>query len=598
MKSYSNRDEVPDEYKWNLTDFFKTDEEYNKTLNITSKRVEKLTDFVGCTKDAKKLYSFLKEQFEILVLIENLYVYAYLIKDEDLGKSESLNRLNQAENLWNEFSIKTNFFEPELLKLSNERYSTLFKECENLEEYRFMLDLIYRNKAHSLSEREENIITELSSATSNQETMSQTIINSENDYGNIVLDDGSKVKIRNTNVRKLIKNSTRPTRKKIWIKYKKVLDQYSASNAMFLNEYVKKNIAISKIRNFESTWKEKLFYLNINDKVFKTLVNTTENNLDSLQRFYKLKKDALNIESKLEMWDIPVEMVKEKKKYSIEDAIKINKNAMQILGEDYMSHFNKVFDNHYIDYCEYKGKCSGGYSFSTLDHDSRILMSFNEDLTSVSTIAHEGGHNAHHQYISENNPYQYREQPSLICEVASLTNECLLSDYLSKNGKTKSEKLSGIENILDVIISNLFGAVREGKMEQDMYEYVESGNCLTKEYMDNLSYNSLKKYYGNTVKLNKYSKCDWVTRSHYYMGFYLYSYSICISVACFVANEILKGNKEMLEKYKKFLSAGSDKWPTDVFKMLDIDLESPKVYENAIEFFNKMIDKYEEISKE
>ena len=131
--------------------------------------------------------------------------------------------------------------------------------------------------------------------------------------------------------------------------------------------------------------------------------------------------------------------------------------AIKPLGEDYQKHFKKIFDNRYIDYCQYKGKASGAYSASSRDKNSRILMSYNDDLDSISTIIHEGGHNVHHQYVNENNPLQYRSTPSIVAEVASLTNECLLSDYVVNNMSDKNEQLAGLENIMRVIVSNLFG---------------------------------------------------------------------------------------------------------------------------------------------
>ena len=288
-------------------------------------------------------------------------------------------------------------------------------------------------------------------------------------------------------------------------------------------------------------------------------------------------------------------MARTDKEYSIVEAQNLIREALKPLGDNYLAKYDKIIKNRYIDYCQYKGKCSGGYSFSTILQDSRILLSYNYNLDSVSTIAHEAGHNVHHQFVNENNPMQYRFVGSIVAEVISLTNECLLSNYLANNGKTKSEKLAGIANILGVIVSNLFDAVREGKLEQEMYEEVSNGGMITKEFLDKKSKASLKKFYGNAVKCDKYAKNSWVTRSHYYMNFYLYSYAICISVATNVASKILAGDKDMLDNYYKFMKLGSDKWPSEAFEVLGVDLESPKVYENAINYFNGLIKKFEEI---
>ena len=116
--------------------------------------------------------------------------------------------------------------------------------------------------------------------------------------------------------------------------------------------------------------------------------------------------------------------------------------------------------------------------------------------------------------------------------------------------------------------------------------------------MNDLTYKSLEKYYGKEVILDEYSKYSWMRRSHYYMNFYLYSYAICISVASYIANEIIKGNKEILDKYMKYLSTGYDVWAIDAFKILDVDLTKEDVYKSAIEYFDSLIEEYKKLTEE
>lgn len=597
MQKYNNRNEVPEEFKWDLTPFFKNDDEWEESYKKTSKLINELKDYVGCTKDANKLYEFLNKQMEAVTLWEDLYVYAHLINDQELGVSESLVRKNKAETLEAILMGNMSFFAPELLNLDKDEYANLFISNPKLEEYKADLDKTYREKEHILSASEEKIVSELVNAMNHYDDMSSNLLNSEHDYGKVKLDDGEVVTIAVNNYRSLMRNKNVNIRKKVYNLFNKKLAQYSASNAMYLNSYVSMNETIAKIRKYKDSWDSKLFGLNMSDKVFKTLVHTTESNLKSLHRYYELKKDALGLDV-LHRYDLPLEMAKSDKEYSIPEAQKIIREALKPLGEEYLSKFDKIIKNRYIDYCQYKGKCSGGYSFSTVLQDSRILMSYNYNLDSVSTIAHESGHNVHHQFINENNAPQYRFVGSIVAEVVSLTNECLLSNYLAEHGSSKNEKLAGIANMLGVIANNLFDAVREGKIEQEMYKEVKNGGMITKDFLDKKSRNSLKKYYGPAVKNDKYASNSWVTRSHYYMNFYLYSYAICISVASSVAKKILSGDKEMLNKYYEFMKLGSDNWAIDAFKVLGVDLESPEVYQSAINYFDELIDKYYEILQE
>ena len=453
--------------------------------------------------------------------------------------------------------------------------------------------MIYRNKEHILSQSEEIIINELTSAMDHFDDMSSTMLNQEHDYGTVTIDGKDEV-ITSTNYRLLMKNDNRELRKEIRDKYCKVLSQYSVSSAQFLDSFVKKNVAECKIRKHKSCFDSKLFNYNMSGDIFDSLVNTVESHSDSYQKYLKLFKKVHKLDE-LYHYDLTLDFSKSDKEYSIEDAQELCLRAVKPLGEDYVKHFKKVFDNRYIDYAQYKGKCSGGYSFATNDKDSRILMSFNNDLESVSTIIHEGGHNVNHQYINEKNPVQYRDSSSFVAEVASLTNECLLSSYLAINGSSKEEKLSGIANIIDVINSNLFGAVREGHMEQDFYSYVENGGTITTDYMNDLTKKYMDNLYGGEVINDSYSYLMWLRRSHYYMFFYLYSYAICVSVASYLASEILNGNKDVLDKYIEFLSIGCDVWPTDAFRVLGVDLTKSDVYEKAIKYYDDLLGKFENI---
>ena len=592
MKKYKTRSEVEEKYKWDLSDLFKDLKDFEKSYKKAENDVDELKEYVGCTKDSNKLLEFLNKDINTLALVERLYIYSYLINDQELGISESIARKNKASDLYNMYSLNVSFFNPELLKLSSDEYNKLF-DNKMLLEYKKALDDIYRNKEHILDENSENIISELSNAMNHFEDMSSTMLNSEHDYGDIVIEN-EKEKITTTNYRRLMKNKDRNIRKKVRKMFNTVINRYGVSSAQFLNGYVKANITNSKLHNYKDAWDAKLFNLKLTDKAYKTLIQVIEENVDVLQKYYSIYKKKFGF-NKLYQYDLGLDLTETKKEYTIEQAQEICLDVVKILGSDYVNHFKKIIDNRYIDYAQYPSKCSGGYSFAPLDRDSRILMSYNYDLESISTIIHEGGHNVHHQYIKENNPLEYRGVSSLIAEVASLTNECLLSSYLANNARDKDDKIAGISNIVDVIISNLFGAVREGKIELDFYNYVKDGNTITKDYMVDLELESLKKYYGNVVCLDDLSGLSWIRRSHYYMNYYLFNYAFCISVATNVAKEIIDGNSDMLDKYLKFLKTGSNIDIIDVFKIIDIDLENKKVYENAIKYFDSMIEKLEEL---
>ena len=318
---------------------------------------------------------------------------------------------------------------------------------------------------------------------------------------------------------------------------------------------------------------------------------------DISRKYYQVAKEAVHFDV-LHTYDLALDWVASEKEYTIEEAQTMILSSLKVLGTDYLAKAKKVFDNHYIDYCQYKGKTSGGYSYATATTDSRILLSYNYKMGDIFTIIHELGHNVHHQWINESNPLWYRSCPSIIAEIASLTNEIILSNYLFQNGKTKEERLMGLENFIRTFQNNFYGAVMEGQLEQKMYDHVIKGNSITAAYLNQEADQLLSRYRGNTVEDDGMAHLMWVTRSHYYMNFYLYDYAICISIATVVANKLIHEEKGFLEKYQDFLKCGSNLYPDEIFAKLGIDLTRQEVYENAVDYFNQQLELFRKLSKE
>ena len=596
MKQYKNRNEVEEKYKWDLSEYYKNDDEFFASYKKLDKELDILKEYVGCTIDADKLYDYLEKETNFDAEIEKIYIYAAIRNDEVLGQEVPLDMLNKASLLITKFSNLTAFFNPELLKLTSASYEQLFTLNKKLKDYKPYLDDIYRYKDHVLNEEEEKIVTSLVSATDDFSNISSNLLNSEHDYGKVKINDHEKVELTTTNSRFLKTSKDRNVRKQADTKLLKKASEYASTTASLLNGYVKLKDTLAGLYHFNDSLEAKLFSNELNVKIYDTLSKVVRENVGSLQRYYKVRQKILGLDE-LYTYDLGTKLSNSTKEYSIEEAQQIVREALKPLGEDYLSKYDKIIKNRYIDYCQYKGKCSGGYSISGHKTNSRILMSYNYDFESISTIAHEAGHNINHQYMIENNLLPYRENTSVNAEVTSLINECLLASYMIKNGKTKEEKILGLENIIGVFESNLFGATRGCDIERLMYEHVHSGNCLTKEFMSKITKDSLKYYYGKEVKLTKYSSYNWIYISHYYMNFYLYSYAICISVASHLASDILNGNKETLDKYLKYIKTGSNVTPLDTFKILGVDLEKEDVYLDAIKYFDSLVDELEELTK-
>lgn len=595
MEKYQNRNEVPDKYKWDLSNFVKDEKDYQEKIDYIKENLPKVKGYVGCTKSGEKLYEYMEFDIALAGAIESLDGYTFALQDEDLANDKAKEKRQFVLNLVTEYSYESSFFLPELLSLDKEKYESLY-EYQDLKKYKSYLDNQYRFKEHTLTEEEEKIVSLLTQDLPTYSNIQTTIINSCNNYGEITLEDGTVETLTLTNYSKLLRKSGREKRKEIYLKFQSVVRQYAPIIATALNNYVKEQASLAKISKFESAWERKMFALNLSSEVFDTLTNVVEEHKDLNVKYRNLRSKVLGIEDMMP-WDSAVDIAEDKKEYTIEEAQELVLEALKPLGEDYIKHFKHIFESNSIDYCQYKGKRSGAYSLSSFNsHDSKILMSFNGNFLNVSTIAHEGGHHVNHQYISENNLPIYSGCSSIVAEVTSLTNEFLLSYYMSFS-KDKDEALKGLSNAIDLIDSNIVGAVIEGNVERHMYEEVEKGGSLTTSFLDNLVEKELLKFTCTNELKHEYQKNMWCLRNHYYKYFYLYSYSICASVASFVAKNIIEGNKEVLDNYLKFLKCGTDMSIIDIYKILGIDLEDKKIYEEAMAFYDSLLDKFIEVKE-
>lgn len=597
MNKFLNRKEVPKKYQWDLTDFYKTNDDWYNDFKKISESLNQVENYKNKLNDAYLLEEYLKLDIDLSHTMLDLYIYADLSHDVELEDNTYIEMVNKALSLFNEYDMLNAFAVPEILKISEEDFHKLFISNPNLNDYKRYLEDIYSMKKHTLDEEQEKIITALTETYSSYSNISSTMLNSEHDYGKIKLDDNNVVTIASNNIRHLKMNKDEKVRKQVSKKFGDVLARYKTTESTLLNNYVKNNINLAKIRNYESPWHKKMEQTHMESVVFEKLQQVARKNNKINQKYYKLMKDVLKL-SVLHSYDVALNWSNSNTEYTIEEAQETTKNALKVLGNDYLEKLNKVYENHYIDYCQYKGKTSGGYSCSTYRKNSRILLSYNGSMSDIFTIIHEVGHNIHHQYINDNNLEWYRSVPSIVAEVASLTNEILLSDYLYKNGKSKEEKLIGLEKFIKTFQNNFFGAIMEGELELKMYDHVSNGNSITAKYLNDETNNLLKYYRGNTVKNDKYTNLMWVTRSHYYMNFYLFSYAICMSVACVVANKILSNDNNILNQYKEFLSCGSNLHPMEIFEKLDIDLKNEKMYEQAVKYFDSKLELYNELNKE
>ena len=428
------------------------------------------------------------------------------------------------------------------------------------------------------------------------DTLSSSLLNSTIDYGSIKDENGNEVTLNTGNYGKYLNSSDRAIRKNAYdqmnsqrIKFANILGDNLLT---FMNYYS----ALAKVRGFKST-KEMNFKMDvIPTEVHESLLKNIKRGLPLFQKYNQIRKKVLGL-NKLEWFDLSVPIISVNKEYTIEEATDYVYSSLKILGEDYLRNVKKGFDERWIDFMPYKGKQSGGYCTAVYGNTPNILLSFNGKFTDISTISHEMGHAINFINIFANNGPEYADTNHYVAEVASLSNELLLANYILSNDFSKEEKILALDHILLVINNNFFDAVLENELEEIVYKKIDDFQTLNYEDLNKIAEDLNKEYYGDILELGDYVKYRWITRSHYFTPWYLYKYATCMCAAVYFVSRILKGDQKVLSEYKEFLKIGVDHFPNEILLNHGIDLTDSKIYDEFFVYYESLIKQLEKLVK-
>lgn len=595
--NYKSRSEVPDKYKWDLSKRFKNSEEWKLFYAETMNKIRNLNEFKNLvTKSAENLFNTLEEYYDIESKVIKLTSYAILKLDEDLNNQEFIRLNNLGNQISSEFDSYSSFIEPEILSCEDNIIEQYLKDYTPLNKYSYYLNKLLKKKSHILSDNEERIISLLSKGYNSLDTMNNTLLNSEIDYGTIIDETGQNIDLISNNIRKFIKSYDRDVRKNAYYQSYKARMQFQKTIGSNLINYMEYTTQLSKIRNYNNAIEMVFQSSDIPFSVNQTLNKVVNDRIESFRQYYINLKRYLKL-SDLEHYDKAAIPFKVDKVYTIEEAKTMIKEGLSILGPKYMSVIDKAFSEQWIDFCSYKGKTNGAYCLSNYGDTPVVLVNFQGKIEDILTIVHELGHAVHGYFRLEQNDKNNYYNDLIVSEITSLTNEIIFSNYILKNEADDQTKKVILYKLLDTIQNNLFMACLEGELENIVYERLGNDEVVIAEDLNDIILNLTRKYFGDSIKENQYMKYLWLPISHYFIPFYLYKYAVSVSIACYIGKEIIEGNNEVKEKYINFLYLGKNGPVVDMIKHIGIDINKEDVYQKAIDYYKQLLEQLDKMIK-
>lgn len=599
--STTNREEVPDQYKWKVTDIFENSDKWEIEKESVKIEIKKISDFRKTwDRSGKDMYEFFIYLNQTEMRLSKLYSYTSLNLDTNIEDSKYQSMKGDIYNIYIGFDTITNFISPRILELGTDKINEFKKDFPKLEEYNRTFDIILRLKEHILPEEKSEIIS-MTSLFADAPSKASGILNDmEIPYTTVKLENEEEIELNITNYEKYRRSSNKELRRKVMESYWTNHNKFRNTHAVLMNANINQHFFNAKIHKYNTCLEASLKPKKIDLNVYHNLIKTIKSNLNPLFKYIKLKKKLLKLDD-IKYSDIYASSIsKIDKSYSIEEAKQIILKAVKPLGEDYINVLNNGFESAWMDIYPNKNKRSGAYSNGSIyDVHPYVLMNFNGTYNNVSTLAHEFGHALHSYYSNKNNAYHLSSYPIFLAEIASTFNETMLNDYIMENETDKTFILYILDQYIENLRATLYRQTLFAEFELAMHEEVEAGKTLTADWLDEKYLKLTREYYGHDegiMEVDEYIKNEWSFIPHFYYNFYVYQYSTGIIAATSLVEKIKTGDTEARDKYLKFLQSGGSDYPLEILKRAGVDLTKSEAIELTLKKFEAAIDKMEDLS--
>lgn len=585
---------------WDLKDIYQSQTAFNKDLDYVKTLLPKLSKYEGKLDNAKTLLQLFKLNEETARKVEKLYLYAHLMKDLNIENEHAATLCAVTEQLYADYGAVVSYIEPELLSLPDKTFKKIKKDTL-LKEYILQLEASYRQKAHTLSKKEEALLARLSPLTGVPEQIYDNASVGDIKYESIKRPDGRSVEISESTYPTELEHENRNYRKTAFRAFFTSYDRIKHTSAASLFGSVKADELLADARHYKSGLDASLSSGFIPASVFDNLLSTVDKNLSSLHRYIDLRKRVLKLDQ-VHAYDMYVPLVDQSvvkdMKFPIEKAKSTILEGLQPLGKDYVQKVNTGFQNGWLDVYPKKNKATGAYNWDTYDTHPFILLNHDGSLNDMLTIAHEMGHAMNSVYTNEKQPYHHAGQSIFTAEVASTANELIMMDYLINKAKTDDEKLFLINKQIDTIRGTVYFQTMYSEFEKKIHDKVRNKESLTAQTLNKMWSNVLQKYHGPSYKVDELAGIGWSRISHFYSQYYVYKYATSMAAAFELVKQMKEDpTGEATKRYLDFLAAGTSDYPIQLLQTAGVDMNSPKPIEHVLNYFDSLVTEMERILK-
>ena len=587
------RRELDPQFMWDLTSMYATDEEWEKALSTLEESIRKAAAFQGRLTDAQSIAAYLDAATELGRTLSNLYCYASMRRSEDTRAEAAQSMYARINANYVKAISAIAFAEPEILSLPQQTLDDIAdQEC--LKNHRFTLEKLLRQKPHTLSAAEEQLLAGFGEVFGAPAEIADNLQDADLVFDSVQDGEGHTVEVTGSNYITLQMSQDRTLRERAFRSYYKGYRRHSNTFAAAYSGAVKAATAEAVARHYASSRAMSMAGENIPTEVYDNLVSAVRAHLPAMYRYVALRKKILGLDE-LHYYDVYAPLVGERKEsYTYGQAQQMVLDAVAPLGEDYQALVKKAYAERWIDVYPNKGKSGGAYSSGTYDSNPYILMNFTGTLDSVSTLAHEMGHSMHTWHSNHAQPPQYADYTLFVAEVASTVNENLMIEQLLKQEQDPARRLYLLNQYLENFKGTVYRQTMFAEFEREAHAMAERGEALSPAALNSLYAGLVKDYFGPELVMDEEVQYEWARIPHFYRPFYVYKYATGYSTAVALSEAILTEGESAVKRYREFLSMGGSAYPLDELRHAGVDLATPAPVNAALDKFERILDDAEQ----
>lgn len=596
IKKVPARSEVPEKLTWDLDRVYQSIEDWK----TDQRKLENKLDEFKHAKDqleinADKFLEVIEQYLGIMRIYEKLAVFASMKNDQDTTNSQYQELQGMADNLGTQVSEAVAWFQPALVHLDDQVVQDYFHQNSKLKPYRHFITELRSQREHLLSDAQEELLAAAGNIFGAPEKTFEMLSDADLKFPVVEGENGQKVELSEGTYSKLLESADQKVRQGAFKALYQTYGAFKNTFATTLTSQVQVQNYQAKVRHYASAKNAALSENHIPDKVYDVLIDEVHRNLPLLHRYVKLRGEVLNLD-KVHMYDLYTPIVKESNlSFTYSEAQAKALEALQVYGDDYLQHVQEAFDNRWIDVVENKGKRTGAYSSGGYDTDPYILLNWQDGLEDLYTLVHEMGHSMHSYYTTHTQPYVYGDYPIFVAEIASTTNENLLTDYLLKTEKDPQVRAFVLNHYLDGFKGTIFRQTQFAEFEQWIHEQDASGKSLTADSISKFYGDLNKQYYGPAIYNDDEIAMEWMRIPHFYYDFYVYQYATGFAAATTLSQRIEDDDPAHTEAYLNFLKSGSSAYPIETMQKAGVDMTQRAYLEKAFKVFEERLNELEKL---